>query len=150
MVISIIFATTMVAGIASTLTLSGMGGNTITEARQLSGKEIATPSYQVAKSFLDEFHAKPVNTNSLEDAYKLLQENKVSAIVFDRPQLLYFQKKHPGEDIIVSRAVYDPTGYGFVFPLKSPLIKMVNVRMLSLNESGHVKHIVNAWIDDGS
>lgn len=150
MIISIIFATSMVAGIASTLTLSGMGSNTITEASQLTGKKVATPSYQVTKSFLDEFHANPISTNSLEDAYNLLQDKKVSAIVFDRPQLLYFQKEHPGEDFLISRSVYDPSGYGFVFPLKSPLIKKVNIRMLSLNESGQVKHIVNAWIDDGS
>jgi len=147
MVISIIFATSMVAGIASTLTLTGMGSNTITEARQLSGKTVAAPSFQITASFLDEFHAKAVRTNSLADAYRLLQDKKVSAIVFDRPQLLYFQKKHPDDNIIVSRSVYDPTGYGFAFPLKSPLIKKVNIRMLSLNELGKVKHIVNAWID---
>lgn len=149
MVISIIFATTMVAGIASTLTLTGMGSNTITEAGQLSGKTVATPSFQVAGPFLDEFHAKAVRVNSLEEAYRLLQEKKVSAIVFDRPQLLYFQKEHPDDNITVSRADYDPLGYGFAFPLKSPLIKTVNIRMLSLNESGKVKHIVNSWIDEG-
>lgn len=150
MVISIIFATTMVAGIASTLTLTGMGSNTITEAGQLTGKTVATPSFQVSESFLNEYHAKAISTKSLADAYKLLQEKKVSAIVFDRPQLLYFQKEYPDENITVSRSVYDPTGYGFVFPLKSPLIKKVNIQMLNLNELGKVKHIVKAWIDDKS
>ncbi|UAY55376.1 transporter substrate-binding domain-containing protein [Arachidicoccus terrestris] len=147
MVISIIFATSMVAGIASTLTLTGMGSNTITEARQLTGKTVATPSFQVSKSFLDEFKAKAVKTQSLTEAYQLLQQKKVAAIVFDRPQLLYFQKEHPSDNIIVSRSVYDPTGYGFAFPLKSPLIKKVNIRMLQLNELGSVKHIIKAWID---
>lgn len=147
MVTSIIFATSMVAGIASTLTLTGMGSNTITEARQLAGKNVATPSIQVAKPFLDEFHAKAISTDSLKDAYKMLQQKKVSAIVFDRPQLLYFQKQHPDENITISRSIYEPTGYGFAFPLKSPLIKKVNIRMLTLNELGKVNRIVKEWID---
>jgi len=149
MVISIIFATTMVAGIASTLTLTGMGSNTITEASQLNGKKIAAPAFQVEKTFLNEMHAKAIQTNSLEDAYQLLQERKVSAIVFDRPQLLYFQKEYQDDNIMVSRSVYDPTGYGFAFPLKSPLIKKINIKMLSLSESGKIKRIVKSWINDG-
>jgi len=148
MVISIIFATTMVAGIASTLTLTGMSSNTITEASQLSGKKVAAPSFQVAKPFLDEFHAKSIQTNSLEEAYQLMEDKKVSAIVFDRPQLLYFKKRHPSANIIVGPSVYEPTGYGFAFTLKSPLIKKVNIRMLNLTETGRVKHIVEAWISD--
>lgn len=148
MIISILFATTMVAGIASTLTLTGMGSNTITEARQLAGKKVATPSLEATQTFLDEFHATPVATQSLDAAYQLLKENKVSAIVFDRPQLLYFQKKRSDEDIIVSRSVYDPTGYGFVFPLQSPLIKTVNIRLLGLGETGRIRHIVQSWINE--
>lgn len=148
MVISIIFATTMVAGIASTLTLTGMGNKTITNAAQLRGKQVASPSSEVTESFLEEFHAKTIRVKSLTEAYKLLKAKKVAAIVFDRPQLLYFMKKNPDKDIIISRSVYDPTSYGFAFPLNSPLSKQINFQLLSLNELGRVKHIIKAWIDD--
>lgn len=148
MVISIIFATSMVAGIASTLTLTGMGTNTITEANQLDGKLVATPSFPAAGTFLDDTHAKIIRTNSLDEAYKLLKKKKVAAIVFDRPQLLYYQNMHPDNEIIVSRSQYDPTGYGFAFPMKSSLKKKVNFQMLNLNELGNVSHIIKAWIDD--
>ncbi|HET8574419.1 MAG TPA: transporter substrate-binding domain-containing protein [Edaphocola sp.] len=145
MLISIIFATTMVAGIASTLTLTGMGASTITEADQLKGKKTACISEQTAMDFLHEYQAIAVNTSNIEEAYRLLADKKVDAIVFDRPQLLYFKQAHRGDEIQVSHAVYDPNGYGFAFPLGSPLVKQVNVKLLHLAENGRIDQIVKTW-----
>lgn len=148
MIISIIFATTMVAGIASTLTLSGLGTDTITEANQLKGKKVATPSESVTNDFLYEFRAKPVGATTLEEAITMLEDGKVDAVVFDRPQLLYYKHTHPTLDVVVGRAEYDPNGYGFAFPLRSPypLVKEVNIEMMKLNEVGNVKKIVKSWV----
>lgn len=148
MVISIIFATTMVAGIASTLTLTGMGASTITEASQLKDKKVACISEQTAMDFLHESQARTVNTGNIEEAYRLLAAKKVDAIVFDRPQLLYFKQAHPEDEIQVSHAVYDPNGYGFAFPLGSPLVKQVNVRLLHLAENGRIDQIIKTWIGE--
>lgn len=148
MVISIIFATTMVAGIASTLTLTGMNTSAITEASQLKGKKVACVTEQTALDFLHEYRAKAIHTNTIEEAYRLLADKKVDAIVFDRPQLLYFKQIHQKDDIQVSHAVYDPNGYGFAFPSGSPLVKPVNIKMLHLDENGHVGQIVKTWIGE--
>lgn len=151
MIISMIFSASLVAGIASSLTISGMGSNTITEASQLKGIRVAVPSYDVVSGFIRENHANPVKTESLEAAYELLKNKKVDAIIFDRPQLLYLQQIKNDENVMVGKSYYEPAGYGFAFQhgKSSELIKQVNVQMLNFNEVGKVKSIVNRWLDDG-
>lgn len=51
MVISIIFATSMVAGIASILTLSSLDSTTISTIEQLSGRKAATISGSTSEGF---------------------------------------------------------------------------------------------------
>lgn len=150
MIVSIIFATSMVAGIASTLTLSGMGNTTITEATQLNGKKVATLSDYIATSFQKDFRIKPIPVETLGDAYALLKNKKVDAVLFDRPQLLYYQQNHPDYELYVSHAVYIPKGYGFAFPVHSELVKKVNYKMLELNETGVVKKIISSWIGNSN
>lgn len=147
-IISIIFATSLVGGIASTLTLTGMGSNTITEVQQLNGKVVASPSLLVVKDFLYKAHAQSIDTETLDDACKLLREKKVDAIVFDRAQLLYYQSQHPTDNFIVGRSQYDPLGYGFAFPMHSPLKKVINIQLLHLAETGDTKRIIKRWIND--
>lgn len=150
MIISMIFSASLIAGIASSLTISGMGSNTITEASQLKGVKVATPSYDVVADFINENHAIPVEASSLEEAYQMLKAKKVDAIVFDRPQLLYLKQEKNDENIVVGKSYYEPAGYGFAFQhnKNSELIKELNVQMLNLNEVGKVKTIVNRWLGE--
>lgn len=148
MIISMIFSASLVAGIASSLTISGMGSNTITDASQLDGVRVAAPSYNVVSDFLKDNHAKPVEAKTLDEAYKMLKDKKVDAIVFDRPQLLYLKQEKNDDAINVGKSYYEPAGYGFAFQhgKSSELIKELNVQMLNLNEVGKVKSIVNRWL----
>lgn len=149
MVVSMIFSASLVAGIASSLTLSGMGTDTITEASELKGVRVAAPSYDVVSEFLAENHAKPVKAKSLEVAYKMLKDKRVDAIVFDKPQLQYLKQSKLDDDVVVSKSYYEPAGYGFAFQdTEQELIKELNIQMLELNELGKVKVIVNQWLDD--
>jgi polar amino acid transport system substrate-binding protein len=149
MVISMIFSASLVAGIASSFTLSGMGSNIITEANQLRDVRVVAPSYDVVRDFLTENHAIAIKTKSLDEAYQMLKDKKVDAIVFDRPQLLYLKQSKADGNIIVSKSYYEPAGYGFAFPnTEQNLIKELNIQMLELNELGKVKSIINEWLDD--
>lgn len=145
-VISIIFATSMMAGISSTLTLTGMGTSTITEIGQLRGKKVAAPALDVSKPLLENANAKIVETNTIGQSFDFLLNKKVDAIVFDRPQLLYLQQMKNNDEVIVGLSVYEPTGFGFAFPVNSPMVKKVNISLLNLTESGKIKEIKTKWI----
>ena len=148
--ISIVTATSLVAGIASTLTLSGMQNNTIATADQLNGKRVAVIPNSPGQPFAERYGANPVEVPSLGEGYALMERRSVDAMVFDRPQLLYFLKERGASSIAVSRATYARQNYGFAVPLMSSLISEMNVRLLELQESGRVDRIVRAWLgEDG-
>lgn len=148
MVISIIFATTMVAGIASTLTLSGMGSSTVSTAKELKNKSVAVLAGSPGIEFVNEHGGKQITIGSLKEGYALLKEKRVDAVVFDRPQLLYFLEQHPDANMVVSISQYLQQGYGFVFPLNSENVHEINIQLLRLKEENKLKKIVSNWLGE--
>ncbi len=148
MIISMIFTTAMIAGIASFLTLSGFGSHTITEAKQLANKKVAVVKNSPAATFVTKYGADKVYFKNLDEAYKDLKDQTVDAIVFDRPQLLYYQKNHKDDDIMVSHNQYVRQGYGFAVPLDSHNLHEIDISLLKLQESGRVNRIINSWLGE--
>ncbi len=148
MVVSLVFATSMVAGIASTLTLTGMGHTTIDTAVKLSGKRVAVLANSPAIDLVDDNGGKTVPMENLDSCYTALKAGEVDAIVFDRPQLLYFLKAEHDDDLAVSTAEYQPQGYGFAFPSGSALMPTVDVELLRLKEDGSLAKQVKTWLGE--
>lgn len=146
MVISIIFATSMVAGIASTLTLSSLGSTTISNIEQLSSGKAATISSSPSEAFLKKSKIESVGASSLDEAIAKLKSNEVDAVVYDRPQLLYFLKNNNRDNLYISRAEYYKQGYGFAFPANSQLTLDVNRALLELAENQEIERIINYYI----
>ncbi len=146
MVISIIFATSMVAGIASILTLSSLDATTISTIEQLSGRKVATISGSTSEDFLNKSKARTVGTNNLNEAIERLENKEVEAVVFDRPQLLYYLKNNNNEKFYISKAEYYKQGYGFAFPIDSELIFSANRALLHLAENQQLERIINYYI----
>lgn len=146
MIISILFATTMVAGIASSLTLSGLGKNTISSAEQFENKKIAVLNNSPSVDFVTEYNGKTVLVESLEEAYAMLKDNKVQGVVFDKPQLNYFLEKNHDEKMTISVAEYLKQGYGFAFRLHSDKVSNFNINLLKLKEDDVLKDISLKWL----
>ena len=146
MVISIIFATSMVAGIASTLTLSALGSSTITDIDQLTDKKAATISGSPAEGFLKDHQAAVIEVENLSDAFVKLKNKEVDAVVYDRPQLLYFLQNNKNEGLHIANAEYYKQGYGFAFPLNSDLVYPVNRTLLELAEDQSVEKIIDDYL----
>lgn len=146
MVITLIFATSMVAGIASTLTLSGLGTATVTNIEQLSEKKTATITGSPAVAFIKEHKAKSVTVNTLNEAMTLLRNKKVDAVIYDRPQLLYFEKNHKDDDLYIAKAEYYKQGYGFAFQKDNNLVYQVNLALLELAEDQKVAEITADYL----
>lgn len=146
MVVSLIFATTMVAGIASTLTLTGLSHSVIASADDLAGKYIAVLEDSPAEAFVKEQGGIPLPVVDLQAGYDALEARQVKAVVFDRPQLLYFLKEKHNPDMAVSQAQFEPQGYGFAFPIDSPLVHKMDVQLLWMKESGKLDKIFREWL----
>ena len=146
MIISIVFATSMVAGIASTLTLASLGKSPISNIEQLENKGVATISNSPSQIFLEEHNANPVGINTLEEAISKLKKGDVVAVVYDRPQLLYYLKKEGDEDFFMAKAEYYKQGYGFAFPLQSTLVFDVNRVLLEMAEDQETDEIIDRYL----
>ena len=146
MIISIIFATSMVAGIASTLTLTSLGTSTISNVEELSGRKVATIASSPSEAFLKEYKAKVTGVNDLSEALSKLKNKEVDAVVYDRPQLLYYMKNHKNEELFIAKAEYFKQGYGFAFPAESKLVYEVNRALLQLAEDQEISTIVDYYL----
>lgn len=146
MIISFIFATSMIAGIASTLTLSGLGTVQVSSAEQFANKKIAVLKDSPAADFVIENNGKNVTVTTLKEAYDLLKNKEIDAVVFDRPQLMYYLDQNPDKHMIISVAEYLKQGYGFAFPLNSPMIFPMNIELLKLKEDGSLKSISENYL----
>lgn len=148
MIISIIFATSMVAGIASTLTLTSIGSTTITNLEQLSGRKVVAISGSPSAHFLTKSKIKSIGASSLNEAMEKLENEEVEAVVYDRPQLLYYLKNNQSDNEIlnISKAEYYKQGYGFAFPLDSHLVYNVNRSLLELAENQEIEGIIHDYI----
>lgn len=147
MIISIIFATSMVAGIASTLTLKSLGTSTVSNVEQLSGRKVATISASPSEAFLKEYKANISGVQNLREAMKKLKNKEVDAVVYDRPQLLYYMANHKDEALFIAKAEYYKQGYGFAFPTDSQLIYDTNRALLHIAEEGEIVNIVHYYLE---
>lgn len=146
-VVSIIFATSMVAGIASTLTLSSMGSSTITNIEGVDGRKAATVAGSPSEAFLRENGAKVVGVGTLDEAMAQLENGEVDAVVYDRPQLLYHKNISDDDNLYISKAEYYKQGYGFAFPIGSDMVYDVNRTLLELAEDQEIVRIVENYLD---
>lgn len=147
MVISLTFLASMLAGISSTLTLTGMGGNTIDTAKELHGKKTAVFAKTPSADFVEKYGGVGVKIENLEEGYALLMDGAVQAIVYDRPQLQSFIKTKPEESLSLSATRYMPVGYGFALA-KDSLIGPLNTALLSIRESGEMRRIKKSWLGE--
>jgi polar amino acid transport system substrate-binding protein len=146
MIISIIFATSMVAGIASTLTLSTLGSATVSNIEELSSRNAATITNSPSEAFLTKEKINVIGVNTLGQAIEKLENKDVDAVVFDRPQLLYFLKSNKKENLYISKAEYYKQGYGFAFSVNSQLIFDVNISLLELAENQEIEKIIHTYM----
>lgn len=146
-IVSIIFATSMVAGIASTLTINSLGTSTIINIEQLANKKATTLTGSPSVLFLKENKAKVIDSNTLEDAVNRLRSKEVEAVVYDRPQLLYYLKQNQTDNLYIAKAEYYKQGYGFAFPINSNLVYEVNRALLELSENLKTEKIVEEYLD---
>lgn len=148
MIISLIFATSMIAGIASTLTLSSFNQAAIEQVEQFPGKKIAAVENSPALSFISAHQGKNIAVATLAQAMTKLKNKQVDAVVFDRPQLLYYKNMNRAENIYIPKAEYYKQGYGFAFQADSQLANSVNLSLLKLAESQRIREIIEAYLGE--
>src|SRR5690606_34321542 len=99
-----------------------------------------------SEAFLKEYGTKVLVVDKLEDAITKLKNKDVEAVVYDRPQLLYYLNSHQEDDLHIAKAEYYKRGYGFAFPLNSTLTYEINRGLLELAEEQEITEYLDLYL----
>lgn len=146
MVISLILATSFVAGIATTFSQSTSDDKTITGLNHLEKKKVAVPNYKKIINKVRDAGGSPVPVADVSDGYKMLLDNKVDALIYDEIPLEYIFEDNKRNEYVLSKKRIEPQYYGFLFPIGSDLKRKVDLQIINLQESQKISHIVEDWI----
>tara|TARA_R110002020_G_scaffold66032_14_gene173922 strand:+ start:1749 stop:2807 length:1059 start_codon:yes stop_codon:yes gene_type:complete len=146
MIISLILATSFVAGIATTLSLTTREDKTITSMQQLESKTVAVPDYKKIMDRVLNMDGTPLAVNTVSEAYQMLLDKKVDAVIYDEIPLEYIFETKRRDDFLLSRKKIESQYYGFVFPIGSNLKRQVDLEIIHLQDTKEIQHIVEDWI----
>lgn len=151
MVLAMLTASSLTAFLATALTLSQIDAGEVRAVEDLVGRRVAVPAGTTAVGFVRRQGGRVVEVDGIEEGVDRLVAGGVDAVVFDRPALRWHLSQRGGDDVALSRASYEPVGYGFAFPHGSALRPLVNVGLLELSENGVTQRIAEAWLgrEDG-
>ena len=146
MVISLILATSFVAGIATTFSQTSSGDKTITSLNHLENKNVAVPNYKKIIDKIRDSDGVPVPVGDVSEGYKLLMDKKVDALIYDEIPLQYIFETDKKDDYVLSIKRIEPQYYGFLFPIDSDLKRKVDLEIIKLQDKSQIRRIVEDWI----
>jgi polar amino acid transport system substrate-binding protein len=111
----------------------------------LPGKKIATVRNSTAAQYLTAQGLRFTTVDRVEDAYALLDQGQVQAVVYDSPVLIYYASHEGKGRAEVVGAIFKPEKYGIALPQGSPLRKPINEALLGLYQDGTYEAIYKKW-----
>jgi polar amino acid transport system substrate-binding protein len=116
-------------------------GNDINGPKDLVGKPVATLQGTAADKYLQAEHMKVVEFTKLDDAVDALKDNKVKAVVYDSPVLMYYLAMNNSKELHLVGHLFDKQKYGFGLQLNSKLRQPLNTALLSVEESDFLQKL---------
>jgi polar amino acid transport system substrate-binding protein len=146
MLVAMLTASSLTAGIATALTVQHLQASTLTQQEQLRGRRVAVVPGTTSESFAANSLARLIPVPTVERAIQDLREGRADAVVYDRPILQYWLREHPEVDLMLSDRTYEPQSYGFALPLDSTLEHSLNLALQEARESGRLEAIRSKWL----
>lgn len=134
------------AAVTSTVTVQELRGD-IQGPDDLFDKRVAVVANSTSASYLQR-RGKTSNVvfvPSIDDAYGLLDDKSIDAIVHDAPVLQYYVTQQDAGDVRIAGDVFNPEAYGVVLPRGSALREEVNQSILRLREDGSYTALIQKW-----
>ncbi len=144
MFLSIILIANFTAVATSTATLRDLRGS-IQGIADLPGKKIATVGGTTAASYLTNNGYDFTPVKNIEEAYDLLRVDKVQAIIYDAPVLLYYANTVGRGYFEVVGSVFNPEQYGLALPTDSQLREDINRVILETQKDGTYQSLFAKW-----
>ena len=109
----------------------------------LHGRVIATRENTVSETICSDLGLQVHAVPESEDAYWLLDEGLVEAVVYDAPVLLHYANAN--SMVTVLPRTFRNHYYGFACPEGSELIEHINRALLQIREEGEYQRLYDKW-----
>jgi len=113
--------------------------------KDLYGKKVATKEGTTSLEALVPYGANVTAVPQLEDAYQMLLNHEVDAVVTDRPILLYYSMHDGAGKTEMVGKTFDPQKYGIMFKENSETTERINRMILKMQEDGRYDKIYTRW-----
>lgn len=144
MFVAIFLIANLTATITAALTVERLYSN-INGIADLQDKRVATVAGSTAADYLARYGINAHTVTAIEDAYALLQEDRIDAIVYDAPILLYYATHDGFGDVQMAGNVFEEENYGIALPTDSPHRESINRMLLAMQEDGSYQEIYQRW-----
>lgn len=146
MLVSMITASSIIAFMATALTLSQLDEPAIASAEELRGKRVAVVPGTTATRFVQRHGGRILEADTVRLAIERVAGGGADAVVYDRPMLRYHLSEHPDVALALSEASYQPQGYGFALRPGSQLAQPLDVAILRLRQAGTIDSLADKWL----
>lgn len=120
----------------------------ISSADDFPGKKIATEDSTTSVNFLKKTGCNLVPVKSINDAYKLLEQGKIDAVVYDMPFIKYFVKNAGKKKFRTSGAMFDKQTYGIALKKNSPYRELLNKNIVDFMRTSEYWELHDRWFGD--
>ena len=111
---------------------------------------VGTLAGSTAQAFLERQGLNVVTFADVDAACAALADDKVKAVVYDAPMLLYYAKNNPDKQLGVVGELFEKQSYGIGVPHGSPYRKEITRAILALREQGFFEELENKYFGTGA
>ncbi|HRG48141.1 MAG TPA: transporter substrate-binding domain-containing protein [Leptospiraceae bacterium] len=145
MIVSMITASSLTAGIAASFTLARLKHSSIDSLLAMKGHPVAAIIGSNSEDLVKEYKGNLIQVKSIADGFEKIKENKADAFISDYPILKYNFSQSPIDDVTIVEIYEEKDNYGFCLSHKNPLLHRLNKTLLILEEEGRLYPIFAKW-----
>lgn len=125
------------------------GNDEIKSIEDVDGKVIATRVGSTSETYLQEnTDAEPEAFPEIVEAYQVVLQGKVDAVLYDLPNVLYYSNKETGGKLKTVGERLTGEDYGIAFPKGSELRDTIDDALTTLKENGTYGDIYEKWFGE--
>lgn len=133
--------------ITSTLTVTRLESD-VNNLGDLNGKRVVTVANTTSVQFLEGLGIQAIEVGSTKEAFQAVESGEAAAFVFDSPILRSYVASSGDDALQVVGPVFQPQGYGMVFPSGSEIITPIDLEFLKQREDGFAADLSRKYLGD--
>lgn len=111
---------------------------------------VGTLAGSTAQAYLERQGLSVQTFPDVDSACAALADDKVKAVVYDAPMLLFYAKNNPDKQLGVVGELFEKQSYGIGVPQGSPYRKEITRAILALREQGFFDELENKYFGTGT